>query len=146
MDHLGADLVVVPGGACPHRRRRTPAAGHPAAAVGARQYQGRRKKSLGFSRVAGRARLLYHRDARAAVGSCPAEMDGCDLLMVGWANFWPMRATRAGRLGSLPVGCWAASPGGRKGVAVGQFFLSGWKEMLCTVACINLFWYFFRSN
>jgi hypothetical protein len=35
--------------------------------------------------------------------------------------------TRAGRIGGLPVGFWAAGPGGRVEAAMGQFFLFGLK-------------------
>jgi hypothetical protein len=68
-----------------------------------------------------REAVLFLRKVRTDVGSCPAEMDGRDQLMAGWAGFWPRQATRAGLLGGLPVGFWAADPGGRVETVVGRF-------------------------
>jgi hypothetical protein len=110
-----------------------------------RERQGRRNKCIGFSRVAGRAGLLFHRKSRMAVGSPSAAMDGCWRPVARWADFWPMRVRRAGCLGGLPVGCWAASPGGSNEVAVGQISFAGQKGMCCTVTFIILFDVFRRN-
>jgi hypothetical protein len=48
-------------------------------------------------------------------------MDDCDQLMAGWDGFWPRRVRRASQFGSLPVGLWAAGPGWRMEMAMGQF-------------------------
>jgi hypothetical protein len=105
-----------------------------------------REKCLGFSRgcwpngpfipakPAGGRRIVTSRDGRSRSAG-------------GWmGQLWPRRATRVGRFGGLPVGFWAAGPGGRAEAARGQLFPFRLKRKVVNSELCQFVLIFFRSN
>jgi hypothetical protein len=73
-------------------------------------------------------------------------LDGRGRPATSWAGFWPRQARCTGHFGSLPVGCWAESPGRSNEAVVGQNFLAGQNENVLHGNLYHFVLMFFRTN